>query len=240
MWNCSAASVWLPLQRSSFSMMMRRSMSSRMSKSEALGLCCEQGVLEAAAGDVAGEQVGADDRPRGEHDAALDGVFQFADVAGPLVIDQGAQGVGGELARGEAVLVGVELEEVLGQQGNVFAAGAQRGQVHGDDVEAVEEVFAEAAFADRLAQIDVGGGDDAHVHLNLLHAAQMHEAAVLQDAQDLGLGVHAHGGDLVHEERAAVGDFKEAFLGGDGRGECALDVAEERGFQQLARAWRRC
>ena len=62
----------------------------------------------------------------------------------------------------------------------------------------------------------------------------MHEAAVLQHAQNLGLGVHAHGGDLVQEERAAVGDFKEAFLGGDGRGECALDVAEERGFKQLA------
>ncbi len=143
--------------------------------------------------------------------------------------------------RGEqAVFVGVEVEEVLGEQGNVFAAGAQRRQVHGDDVEAVEEVFAEAAFADCLAQVDVGGGDDAHVHLNLLHAAQVHEAAVLQHAQNLGLGVHAHGGDFVQEERAAVGHFKEAFLGGDGRGECALDVAEERGFKQLARAWRRC
>jgi len=37
--NCSAASVWFQLQRSSFSMMMRRSMTSRISKSEELGLC---------------------------------------------------------------------------------------------------------------------------------------------------------------------------------------------------------
>ena len=134
---------------------------------------------------------------------------------------------------GEAVLVGVELEEVLGEQGNVFAAGAQRRQIDGDDVEAVEEVFAEVAVAHRLAQVDVGGGDDAHVHLNLLNAAQVHEAAVLQHAQNLGLGVHAHGGDFVQEERAAVGDFEEALLGGDGRGERALDVAEERGLEQL-------
>ena len=56
---------------------------------------------------------------------------------------------------------------------------------------------------------------------------------VLQDAQDLGLGIHAHGGDFVEEERAAVGDFEEAFLGGDGRSEGALDVAEERGLEQL-------
>ena len=117
--------------------------------------------------------------------------------------------------------------------GNVFAARAQRRQVDGDDVEAVEEVFAEAAVAHCLAQIDVGGGDDAHVHLDLLDAAEVHEAPVLQHAQNLGLRVHAHGGDLIQEERAAVGHFEEALLGGDGRGEGALDVAEERGLQQL-------
>ena len=166
--KCSAASVWFQLQRSSFSMMMRRSMSSRMSKSEALGLCSRRASWKLRPVMWPGSRSEPMTGPRGEHDAALDGVFQFADVAGPLVIDQGAQGVGGELARGEAVLVGVEVEEVLRQQGNVFAAGAQRGQVHGDDVEAVEEVFAEAALAHLLAQIDVGGGDDAHVHLNLL------------------------------------------------------------------------
>ena len=63
----------------------------------------------------------------------------------------------------------------------------------------------------------------------------MHEAAVLQDAQDLGLHVHAHGADLVEEERAAVGDFEEAFFGGDGGGEGAFDVAEEGGFEQVGR-----
>ena len=101
---------------------------------------------------------------------------------------------------------------MLGEQGNIFAAGAQRRQIDGDDVEAVEEVLAEAALADLLAQVDVGGGEDAHVDLNLLNAAEMHEALVLENAQDFGLGVHAHGGDFVEEERAAVGDLEEAFL----------------------------
>ncbi len=61
----------------------------------------------------------------------------------------------------------------------------------------------------------------------------MHEAAVLQDAQDLGLHVHAHGADLVEEERAAVGDFEEAFFRCDGGGKGAFDVAEEGGFEEL-------
>ncbi len=55
----------------------------------------------------------------------------------------------------------------------------------------------------------------------------MHEAAILQDAQDLGLHVHGHGADFVEEEGAAAGDFEEALFGVDGGGEGAFDVAEE-------------
>jgi hypothetical protein len=81
---------------------------------------------------------------------------------------------------GSSFSSGIALEEVGGEQRNVFAAGAQAAAVDRDDVEAVEQVLAEAAFAHRLAQIDVGGGDDAHVDLDLVHPAEVHEAAVLQ------------------------------------------------------------
>ena len=86
----------------------------------------------------------------GQDDAALHGVFQLADVAGPLVVHQQAQCFGGELAGREAVFFGVELEEVRGEQRDVLLAVAQRRQFEADDVEAVEEVFAEAAFFDGL------------------------------------------------------------------------------------------
>jgi hypothetical protein len=55
----------------------------------------------------------------------------------------------------------------------------------------------------------------------------VHELAVLQHAQDLGLRLHAHGADLVEEEGAAIGDLEKAFLAGNRAGKCALDVAEE-------------
>ena len=42
------------------------------------------------------------------------------------------------------------------------------GQLDGDDVEAVEEVLAEAPVLDRAAQVGVGGGHDAHVDLDRL------------------------------------------------------------------------
>ena len=63
----------------------------------------------------------------------------------------------------------------------------------------------------------------------------MHEAPILQHAQNLGLRVHAHGGNFVEEQRAAIGDFEQALLRGDRRSECALHVAEERGLEQLRR-----
>ena len=125
------------------------------------------------------------------------------------------------------------------QQRNIFAAAAQRRQIDGDDVEAIEEIVAELAFAHRLAQIDVGGGDDAHIDLRLLRSAERSEAAVLQHAQNLGLGIHAHVADFVEKERAAVGDFKQALLGGDGRSECAFDVAEECWIPAAPTAWSR-
>ena len=142
-------------------------------------------------------------RSGGEDNAALDGVFQLADVAGPLVVHQQAERFGGELAGLEAVFFGVELEEMRGEQRDILLAVAQRRQVERDDVEAVEEVFAEAALFDGLLQVDVGGGDDADVDLDFVGAAEMHEAAVLQHAQDLGLHIHAHGADFVEEQRAA-------------------------------------
>ena len=112
---------------------------------------------------------------------------------------------------------------------------AQGRQVDGDHVEPVEQVFAEATFADHLAQIDIGGGDDAHVHLQFLGAAEMHELAILEHAQNLALGVEAHGADFVQEQRAPVGDLEQPFFGGNSACERTLDVPEQIRFEQVCR-----
>ncbi len=112
---------------------------------------------------------------------------------------------------GLVVLFRILLEEVLDQQRNVFAALAQRRQIEGDYIQAVEKVLAEFPFLHHLPEVNVGGGNDAHVDLDFLHAAQVHKLAVLQNAQDLGLRVHAHGADFVEEKRAAIGNFKQAL-----------------------------
>jgi hypothetical protein len=53
---------------------------------------------------------------------------------------------------------------MLRQRQNVHAAVAQRRQLDGDDRETIVEVFAECALLDGFFQINVGGGDDAHVN----------------------------------------------------------------------------
>ena len=71
------------------------------------------------------------------------------------------------------------------------------GQVDGDDVEAVVEVLAEGAGADRLEQVGVGRGHHADVDLHRGHAADAIDATLLERAEDLHLHVPRELADLV-------------------------------------------
>src|SRR5689334_18056510 len=123
------------------------------------------------------------------------------------------------------------------QQGNIFHAVAQRRQAYADDVQPIIQVFAELTFFDQLFQVHVGSSNDADVDLDFLHSTQMHELAVLEHAQDLGLRIESHGADLIQEERAFVGNFEQALFGGDGAGECTFYMAEEGRFEEFG--WHR-
>ena len=83
--------------------------------------------------------------------------------------------------------------------------------------EAVVEVLAEAPLLHHLAEVHVGGGDDPHVHLDVLDAAQPHELPLLHDAQQLRLGLERDVADLVEEDAALVGQLEEALLRVDAR-----------------------
>ena len=65
------------------------------------------------------------------------------------------------------------------------------------------------------------------------------ELALLQDPQQLGLGVHRELANLVEEERAAVGHLEAARQSVRGAGEGAALVAEQLALQERSRGWRR-
>ena len=77
--------------------------------------------------------------------------------------------------------------KVLGEQRNVLRALAQGGQAHRNQVDAVEQVFAEAALRHQFGQVAVGGGDDADVEPAGLAVAEHLVGTVLEHAQEFYL-----------------------------------------------------
>ena len=65
------------------------------------------------------------------------------------------------------------------------------GTLHRDDVQAEEQVLAEAPRRDLGLEVAVGRGDDAHVDLDRLGRADAADLALLQHAQQLHLHLGA-------------------------------------------------
>jgi len=72
-------------------------------------------------------------------------------------------------------------------------------------MEAVEEIFAKAAGQDFGLRLPIGRANDPHVGAAQGVLADALNGLLLQEAQQLCLQGEVHLGDLVQEERAAVG-----------------------------------
>ena len=179
--------------------------------------------------DAGGEVVGEDEFAAGEEGGAFHGVAEFADVAGPGVAFEAFGDGGGEAGLG----LGEFGEETGGEGEDVFGAFAQGGQVNLEDGEAVEEVFAEAAGFDLIVEIAVGGGEEARGGVVFAVGADALEAAVLRDAEELGLELRGHLGDFIEEQGAGAGFLEAADALVDRAGEGAFFVTEEFGFEEV-------
>jgi hypothetical protein len=122
--------------------------------------------------------------------------------------------------------------EARGQQRHVLAPVAQRRDAHRDHAQPVEQVLAERARRRLGREVAVGGGDDAHVHLDGLRAAHPLELLLLQHAQELGLQVEPHLADLVEQQRAAVRALEGALHALHRAGEAPLLVPEQRALDE--------
>ena len=123
---------------------------------------------ETGAGFVAGLQGGGkveavNDAVGGGENGAFDTVFEFADVAGPVVGHDHVDGAGGDALHLFSVEFGVFLEEVVGEKKDVGFTFAEWGEEDGEDVEAVEEVFTEDFVGHAFFKVTAGGSNDADV-----------------------------------------------------------------------------
>src|SRR5215471_446205 len=99
------------------------------------------------------------------------------------------------------------LEETLGQEHDITVSIAERRNANVEHVDAVIEIRAKRALLDRLVQIAIGSDDHANVGADDARAAETLELALLQDAQQLGLGRQRQLGDLVEEQHATSGQL---------------------------------
>ena len=169
------------------------------------------------------------------HDhAVFEGGAEFADIAWPVVIEDGLHGVWGEGGEGFLIFFGERLEESGDENGDIFLALGEEGEGDGDDTEAEEEIGAEFFLADEIFEIFVGGGDEADIHLDGGIAADAFEGAFFaEDAEEFDLGGGIDFADFVEEKRATVGLFEAADAAFHGPGEGAAFVAEEFTFEEL-------
>src|SRR6185295_6093366 len=105
------------------------------------------------------EKLRADLGARAEHGRALERVAQLADVARPGMGEERFERRGSQLEARPAVLSPEASEQLLGEAGQVLPALPERGQLEGEDVQAVEEVLAKAPGGDLGFEVLVGRGE---------------------------------------------------------------------------------
>ncbi len=102
------------------------------------------------------------------------------------------------------MLAGVVPDEVFDQQRNVVTPVPQGRHRDGEHIEAEKQILAEIARPHLFAQVDIGRGHDAHIHLDGARAADALDLPLLQCAQQLALRGERQRADLVQEQRAAI------------------------------------
>jgi len=92
-----------------------------------------------------GKVGGADERAGRHEDGAFNGMIELAHIAGPLMREQGLDGLRLEAADVFAVTGAMLREKVSGKGGDLVAAFTDGGDMNFDGVETKEKIFAEAS-----------------------------------------------------------------------------------------------
>ena len=121
---------------------------------------------------------------------------------------------------------------MVDERADLVAPFAQRRDVEPDDVQAVEEIFAEAPLADGGFEVRVGGGDDAHIDDRGSRFADRCDFAGFEEAEQLRLQLEAEFADFVEEEGAVAGAADDAGVVAVGAGEGAAPMAEQMALER--------
>ena len=116
----------------------------------------------------------------GEDHGAENRVFQLPHIAGPAVGNEHLQRLRLDRAHALSFFRRETGEEMPRKFRNVLGPRPQRRHHDREDVQTIEQVFPESSRLHVGDQIAVGGGNDAHVHLDGLARADRLDLALLQ------------------------------------------------------------
>src|SRR5229473_3098507 len=179
-----------------------------------------------------GRDVAAATRERLPQDAALGLFAQLAVRERPEAIDPA---LGCSLRRQpQLALRAAQLRgERARERDYVLGPLAQGRDLDGEDRQPVVQVLAEPPLRDPLAQVAMGGGDDAHVDAHRRSPAEPLHLALFEDAEKLRLQFERQLADLVEEQRPALGLLEAADAARGRAGEGALLRPEQLALEEL-------
>ena len=126
----------------------------------------------------------------------------------------------------------VACGEVLGEQGDIFGAAAERRYMDGHAPQPEAEIAPVEVHAHHVVEIPVGCGDEAEIAFHFAHFADGTEAAQLQRPQERALHGEGQFAHFVKEQCAVVGGGEKTLARPVGSGERAPGVSEQMRLHQ--------
>ena len=181
---------------------------------------------------VVGQVTKSDALAVAHDDSPFDDVFQFADIAWPVVMFQRVQRFLVDMSNPLAQFFGSLFEKVNRQFKQIFSPLRERWQRDVHNVQPVEEVVAKFSSLDQLIEILVRGRDQSHVDFDSSRSADRLERPPLQYTQKFDLSLQRDIADFVQKQRPAMSHFEPTHSVFVSAGEGAFYVSKEFALQQ--------
>src|SRR5678816_117468 len=136
---------------------------------------------------------------RSEDHRAFDSIFQFSNIAGPVVGGQGEHRILTETLDVLLILIRVCLQEVHRQELDVVFSFSQRRDAEVDDIESVKEILPELLVINFLLQVLVCGGENTDIGVDRPRPPEPFELAILENTKKLHLNSRGDFADLIEE-----------------------------------------
>ena len=180
-----------------------------------------------------GEVIAVDDVIGCGENGTFDAVFEFSDVSGPVVGHEHIDCRSGDADDMFSVQFIEFFEEMFCEEHDIGSSVMEGGEVDGEDVESIVEVFAEFSFFHEFFEVAAGCGDESDIDFDFVVASDAGEGSFLDESEEFDLDRLAEVADFVEEEGSSVCGFCATASGIDCAGEGAFFVPEEFAFDEV-------